>query len=35
VAIAWQNSAYNQPPHPSFHLGGGMAAPPNPDIHVR
>jgi rhamnogalacturonan endolyase len=20
-AIAWQNSAYNQPPHPSFHLG--------------
>jgi rhamnogalacturonan endolyase len=21
VAIAWQNSGYNQPPHPSFYLG--------------
>jgi rhamnogalacturonan endolyase len=35
VAISWQNVAYNQPPHPSFHIGGGMAAPPNPDINVR
>ena len=25
-AIAWQNVAYNQPPHPSFFLGDGMAA---------
>ena len=33
VAIAWQNTAYNQPPHPSFHIGDGMAAPPWPDIH--
>lgn len=24
VAIAWQNSGYNQPPHPSFYLGEGM-----------
>ncbi|ALI97831.1 rhamnogalacturonan lyase [Rufibacter tibetensis] len=24
MAIAWQNVAYNQPPHPSFHLGEGM-----------
>lgn len=24
AAIAWQNSAYNQPPHPSFYLGTGM-----------
>ena len=31
-AIAWQNGAYNQPPHPSFYLGDGMDAPPVPDI---
>ena len=35
VAISWQNVAYNQPPHPSFHIGGGMAAPPAPRIVVR
>ncbi len=35
VAIWWQNGAYNQPPHPSFHIGEGMAAAPKPDIHVR
>ena len=28
VAIAWQNTAYNQPPHPGFFIGNGMAAPP-------
>ncbi len=33
VAIAWQNSAYNQPPHPGFYLGGDMAAPPVPNIY--
>lgn len=32
AAIAWQNSGYNQPPHPSFFLGAGMADPPTPDI---
>ncbi len=32
MAIAWQNGAYNQPPHPGFFLGDGMAAPPIPDI---
>ena len=32
VAIAWQNSAYNQPPHPSFYLGDGMKNPPKPNI---
>jgi rhamnogalacturonan endolyase len=32
VAIAWQNTAYNQPPHPSFFLGDGMAQPPPPLI---
>lgn len=34
VAISWQNVAYNQPPHPSFYIGSGMAAPPRPDIVV-
>jgi len=32
VAIAWQNVGYNQPPHPGFYLGEGMAPPPTPDI---
>jgi rhamnogalacturonan endolyase len=31
-AIAWQNTAYNQPPHPSFYVGDGMSAPPTPNI---
>jgi rhamnogalacturonan endolyase len=35
VAIAWQNVAYNQPPHPSFRIGKDMAPPPKPDIRVR
>ena len=30
--IAWQNVGYNQPPHPSFFIGDGMAAPPVPRI---
>jgi len=32
VAISWQNVAYNQPPHPSFHIGEGMSPPPKPDM---
>ena len=32
VAIAWQNSAYNQPPHPSFYLGTDMKPQTKPDI---
>ncbi|MDG4782723.1 cellulose binding domain-containing protein [Micromonospora sp. WMMD961] len=35
VAIAWQNTAYNQPPHPGFFIGNGMANPPTPDIYLR
>jgi rhamnogalacturonan endolyase len=35
VAISWQNVAYNQPPHPSFAIGKGMAAPPKPNIRTR
>ncbi len=27
LSIAWQNVAYNQPPHPSFFLGHGMSKP--------
>ena len=26
LSIAWQNVGYNQPPHPGFYLGEGMAA---------
>jgi rhamnogalacturonan endolyase len=32
--VAWQNVAYNQPPHTSFYLGEGMMQPPSPDIYV-
>lgn len=32
VAIAWQNSAYNQPPHPSFALDESLPLPPRPAV---
>jgi len=32
LSIAWQNVAYNQPPHTSFYMGAGMAKPPRPSI---
>ena len=32
LSVAWQNVAYNQPPHPSFHLDEAAPAPPRPDI---
>lgn len=32
-ALAWQNVGYNQPPHPSFFLGAGMATPPTPSVY--
>jgi hypothetical protein len=35
LGIAWQNVAYNQPPHVSFYLGDGMAKPPRSRIFVR
>jgi hypothetical protein len=35
VSVAWQNTAYNQPPHTSFFIGDRMPAPPRPDIYVR
>nr|WP_306664882.1 rhamnogalacturonan lyase [Streptomyces sp. Rer75] len=31
-ALAWQNTGYNQPPHPSFFIGNKMATPPRPTI---
>jgi hypothetical protein len=34
VAVAWQNTAYNQPPHPGFFIGDGMSAPPSPNVSV-
>ncbi len=33
-AIAWQNSGYNQPAHPSFFLGAGMTVPTTPQIYT-
>jgi rhamnogalacturonan endolyase len=35
VALAWQNTAYNQPPHPSFFIGSGMSTPPVPNVYLR
>jgi rhamnogalacturonan endolyase len=32
LSIAWQNVAYNQPPHTSFYIGPGMKPPPKPNI---
>ena len=32
LGIAWQNVAYNQPPHTGFWLGEGMKAAPRPNI---
>ncbi|MBL0886651.1 rhamnogalacturonan lyase family protein [Myceligenerans indicum] len=32
TAVAWQNTAYNQPPHVSYYLGEGMEEPPAPRL---
>jgi rhamnogalacturonan endolyase len=34
LAIAWQNVAYNQPPHPGFFLGADMKPAPRPNISL-
>jgi rhamnogalacturonan endolyase len=34
AAIAWQNTAYNQPPWPSYFIGEGMKAPPKAKVTV-
>ena len=33
-AIAWQNVAYNQPPHPSFYVGPDMKTPAQPNVYT-
>ncbi|MFD4501663.1 rhamnogalacturonan lyase [Streptomyces sp. NPDC058457] len=34
TALAWQNTAYNQPPHPSFFIGDGMPTAPRPVVYT-
>ncbi|WP_275440006.1 hypothetical protein [Paenibacillus sp. ACRRY] len=34
LGVAWQNVAYNQPPHTGFYLGVGMDTPPEPSISL-
>lgn len=34
LGVAWQNIAYNQPPHPSFFLGEAMERPIKPNIFI-
>ncbi|WP_381556182.1 rhamnogalacturonan lyase [Streptomyces eurythermus] len=34
TALAWQNTAYNQPPHPGFFLGAGMPTAPRPTVYT-
>ena len=34
LSIAWQNVAYNQPPHTSYYLGEGMKTAPKVEIKV-
>ena len=34
VALAWQNTAYNQPPHPSFYLDEKAPLPEKPEIEM-
>lgn len=35
LSVAWQNVAYNQPPHTGFYIGEDMAPPPKPNIIVK
>jgi rhamnogalacturonan endolyase len=34
MQVTSEQTAHNQPPHPGFHIGQGMATPPRPDIRV-
>lgn len=34
AGVAWQNTAYNQPPHLGFWLGAGVEKAPKPDIKL-
>jgi rhamnogalacturonan endolyase len=33
-ALAWQNTGYNQPPHPSFFIGNDMKTPPKENVYT-
>jgi hypothetical protein len=35
MQVSSEQTAYNQPPHTSFHVGNGMATPPRPNINVK
>jgi len=35
MQVTFEQSSYNQPPHPGFMIGPGMPDPPKPDIHVK
>jgi rhamnogalacturonan endolyase len=32
MQVSAEQTAYNQPPHPGFHIGSGMVDPPKPDL---
>ncbi|WP_437921084.1 hypothetical protein [Sphingobacterium sp. LRF_L2] len=34
LSVAWQNVAYNQPPHTGYYLGTGMEEPTKPDVQI-
>jgi hypothetical protein len=34
TSVAWQNTAYNQPPHLGFYIGGGLEGISQPDIYT-
>ncbi len=34
LGIAWQNVAYNQPPHPGFYIGDEMSKPVKPNLKL-
>ncbi len=34
LSVAWQNVAYNQPPHPGFYIGKEMAKLPKPELKL-
>ncbi|MPY47336.1 hypothetical protein FPZ41_01495 [Streptomyces sp. K1PN6] len=34
TGLAWQNTAYNQPPHMSFFIGNKMPTAPRPTVYT-
>ena len=34
LSVAWQNVAYNQPPHPGFYIGDEMSIPVKPNLKI-